>query len=165
MDFKGVREYYIRFSYPEQENEEAIKLLNESVAKGQGWYVRDYIYRLKNLYKQMGDMERYKEELWKLVLKYDTGDVERYKELKGLYTDEEWLEKREIVFREVPSYHVEELYILEGLYDRLIDIVMESSGLSMLNRYEDMLRDKYLTGFLKYLRVIASRKNRQLETL
>lgn len=149
LDFKGVREYYIDSLIKRQEYEEAIKLLNESVAKGQGWYVRDYIYRLKNLYKQMGDMERYKEELWKLVLKYDTGDVERYKELKGLYTDEEWLEKREIVFREVPSYHVEELYILEGLYDRLIDIVMESSGLSMLNRYEDMLRDKYPDRLLK----------------
>jgi len=79
-----------------------------------------------------------------LVLKYNAGDVELYKELKSIYTDKEWVKKREIIFSKLPSYsRIDKLYELEGLFDRLIDVVINSHGLYLLFEYERILKDIY----------------------
>ena len=43
--------------------------------------------------------------------------MELYKELKSIYIDKEWLEKREKIFSKLSSYRgIDKLYELEGLY-------------------------------------------------
>lgn len=69
-----------------------------------------------------------KEELWSLLLKYDAVNLSVFKELKALYTGEEWLDKRELVFKNLPSYVVVgELYKEERLYDRLLKIIFNGN--------------------------------------
>ena len=109
-----------------------------------------YSMKLKDLYKEIGEKHLYEEELWSLVLDYNAGDVELYKELKSIYTEEEWLEKREIIFSKLSPYSgIDKLYEMEGLYDRLIDLVMSSYGLYMLMEYEEILKDIYPKELLK----------------
>jgi hypothetical protein len=93
-----------------------------------------------------------------LVLNYKAGDLELYKELKSIYTDKEWMEKREIVFTKLSPYSgVDKLYVLEGLYDRLIKIVIDSNGLYMLIEYEEILKDIYPKELLdKYENTVKS---------
>ncbi|MGN0318616.1 MAG: hypothetical protein ACI4E1_11870, partial [Lachnospira sp.] len=72
------------------------------------------------------------------------GDLELYRELKKQYTAEEWLEKREEIFKKLPAYaHVERLYKEEKLYDRLLMYVSNSPGLYALQEYENVLKKEY----------------------
>ena len=54
------------------------------------------------------------------------------------------MEKREIVFSKLSPYRgIDKLYELEELYDRLINIIINSNGLYMLIEYEKVLKDIY----------------------
>ncbi len=146
LEFNQVRNYYIDICINKKDYEMAIKLLKEGKEKGKNWpgIVLNYSLKLKDLYKKIGEQKAYEEELWSLVLKYNAGDVELYKELKSIYTDKEWVKKREIIFSKLPSYsRIDKLYELEGLFDRLIDVVINSHGLYLLFEYERILKDIY----------------------
>lgn len=160
LKINKVREYYIDICIDREDYDMAIKLLREGKGKEKDWpgIVLDYSLNLKNLYKKTGQDKLYKEELWLLVLNYKAGDLELYKELKSIYTDKEWMEKREIVFTKLSPYSgVDKLYVLEGLYDRLIKIVIDSNGLYMLIEYEEILKDIYPKELLdKYENTVKS---------
>lgn len=92
----------------------------------------------------LGNKDAYIEQLWKLVLEHEAGDLNLFKELKKQYTAEEWIVKREEVFKNLPKYaHVERLYKEEKLYDRLLDYVMQSPGLFAVQEYESVLKKNY----------------------
>ena len=64
--------------------------------------------------------------------------------LKKQYTADEWLVKREEIFKKLPAYaHVERLYKEEKLYDRLLVYVLNSPGLYALQEYEKVLKKEY----------------------
>ena len=70
--------------------------------------------------------------------------MELYRELKKQYTADEWLVKREEIFKNLPEYvHVERLYKEEKLYDRLLVYVLNSPGLYALQEYEKVLKKEY----------------------
>lgn len=78
------------------------------------------------------------------MLDYKAGDVAVYKELRSLYTYKEWDEKREIIFNKLQRYgNVDVLYKEEKLYDRLLDLVINSRGLYKLTDHEKCLRSLY----------------------
>ena len=53
------------------------------------------------------------------MLEYRAGDVAAYKELKSLYTEGEWEEKREVIFKTLSSHTaVDKLYEIERLYGK-----------------------------------------------
>ncbi len=160
LKINEVREYYIDICIDRKDYDMAIKLLREGKDKEKDWsgIVLDYSLNLKNLYKKTGQDKLYEEELWLLVLNYKAGDLELYKELKSIYTDKEWMEKREIVFTKLSPYSgVDKLYELEELYDRLIKIVINSNGLYMLIEYEEILKDIYPKELLdKYENTVKS---------
>ncbi len=147
LEINEVRKHYIDICINRKDYDMAIKLLREGKDKEKDWpgIVTNYSLKLKDLYKQIGEQKLYEEELWSLVLNYKAGDVELYKELKSFYTDKEWMEKREIVFSKLsPPYRgIDKLYELEELYDRLINIIINSNGLYMLIEYEKVLKDIY----------------------
>ena len=152
IEIDEVRKYYIDICINKKDYDIAITLLKEGKDKGKdlpGLLIY-YSMKLKDLYKEIGEKQLYEEELWSLVLDYNAGDVELYKELKSIYTEEEWLEKREIIFSKLSPYSgIDKLYEMEGLYDRLIDLVMSSYGLYMLMEYEEILKDIYPKELLK----------------
>ncbi|NLJ41886.1 MAG: hypothetical protein GX352_09835 [Clostridiales bacterium] len=162
LETSGVRQYYIDSCITRKEYDTAIRLLKEGKDREKSWpgSVANYSTQLKDLYKQIGEHKSYEGELWSLVLHYKEGDIELYKELKSIYTEGEWLEKREIIFDKLSSYRgMDRLYALEGLYDRLIDLVVASQDLYMLMEYEEILKDIYpkelLSKYEKKVRAMA----------
>lgn len=146
LEINEIRKYYIDICIKRKDYDMAIKLLKEGMDKEKDWpgILINYSLKLKDLYNQIGKHKLYEEELWSLVLNYKAGDVELYKELKSIYTDKEWMKEREIVFSKLSPYRgIDKLYELEGLHDRLIELVINSHGLYMLMEYEEVLKDIY----------------------
>lgn len=146
LDINEIRKDYIDICIDRKDYDMAVKLLKEGKEKGKDWpgLVLDYSLILKDLYKEMGKDKLYEEELWRLVLDYKAGDLDLYKELKSIYGDKEWINEREKVFSKLSPYQgVDKLYELEGLYDRLINLVLNSRDLYKLMEYEEVLKDIY----------------------
>lgn len=146
LEFDQVRNHYIEICMNREDFELAIELLEEgkNKEKTRPGVVADYSFRLKDLYRKTGKDELYMQELWDLVLHYVAGNVEIYKELKSLYTDDQWIEKREVIFKKLAPYSgVDKLYAVDGLYDRLIELTISSNGLYLLEKYESILKDIY----------------------
>ena len=77
-------------------------------------FVSSFSNQLKEVYKMIGDEIAYKEQLWKLVIEDDAGNIEQYRELKKLYSKQEWIDVREKILekeypKEVLQKYTEEL--------------------------------------------------------
>ena len=129
-----------------KEYNKAIELLDEGISEDKEYrgLVSDYSRKKKDIYLLTGNKAAYIEQLWTLVLETDVGDMEFYRELKGQYSDAEWSEQREKIFGKLPKYTDKaEYYKEEKLYDRLLECVLKSNGLYMLERYETVLKKNY----------------------
>ena len=160
LEFSAVRAYYIRDCIDKKRYDAAIKALEDGkeTDKNASGLVSGYSVQLKELYKQTGRTEDYERELWLLILQYKVGDVAVYKELKTLYTEEEWICKREMIFEKLPPHAaVDKLYEEERLYDRLLKLVLASVGLNKLDQFEKCLKKLYPEELLtKYETVVNS---------
>ena len=142
----SVRRYFIDRCIKKKKYDAALDALNESILydKAAPGLISDYSKKKKEIFLLQGNKEAYVEQLWKLVLEDDAGNLDHYKELRKQYSTEEWTQKRELIFRKLPKYaHVERLYKEEKLYDRLLAYVMESQGLSALQEYGNVLKKDY----------------------
>lgn len=165
MDLRAVRKYYVDECIDKKDFETAIQVLKEGKEKEKSLagVVADYSLRLKELYRQTGKTEEFIEELWLLLLKYKVGDVTVFQELKGLYTQEEWEDKRELIFNKLPAYAaVDKLYKEEKLYDRLLKVVLDSPGLYKLTEYEKCLKKLYPEELLNQYEMVV--KNMAVHT-
>lgn len=142
----SVRRYYIDICMKKKEYDRLLQILDECMILDKQYrgLISQYSEKKKEIYLLQGNKNAYIEQLWKLVLEHDAGDLELYKELKGQYTAEEWLVKREEIFKKLPTYaHVERLYKEEKLYDRLLAYVLNRPGLYALQEYENVLKKEY----------------------
>ncbi|NLB42130.1 MAG: hypothetical protein GX815_07690 [Clostridiales bacterium] len=147
-----VRRYYIDGCISKADYEKAIEVLKESLQLDSEYkgLVCKYSKRLKELYLKTGKKEEYRGQLWKLILRDSPGDIEIYRELKSQYLEGEWLEVREKIFSTLPRHaHVERLYKEDRLYERLLQYVQSSTGLSALKEYESILKEEYPAEILK----------------
>ncbi|WP_040984745.1 SWIM zinc finger family protein [Oceanobacillus jeddahense] len=146
LEFNRVRKYYIEHCINRKAYDKAIHLLEDgkNADKGLSGLVRDYSLQLKNIYKQMGNNRAYEQELWSLVLEYQKGNLDIFNELKLLYPEEEWKVQREVIFNAVsPGREIADLYESEKLYDRLLQVVLDSPSLHTLQAYEKSLMKLY----------------------
>lgn len=155
-----IRKIYIEKSVNEKNYIRAIEILNESKkidADFRG-LVYDYSVKLKELYKLIGDDTAYKNELWKLISDYDKGNLNIFRELKSLYSVDEWEVKRQIIFDNYKNYYgIEKLYLEEKMHEKLLKVVIESVGLYSLTEYEKVLKPIYEKELLdKYEREVRS---------
>lgn len=144
--YDAVRTYYINECIDQQNYETAIHVLKESLQLDADYVglVRNYSMMLKDVYYICGKKEDYLHQLWQLMIKDDAGNIEIYSELKANYTEQQWVQVRETIFAQLPARaHVDRLYKMEGLYDRLLSYVLKSSGLYELEEYVDVLKEKY----------------------
>jgi hypothetical protein len=159
LEFSAVRKYYVQECLKKNMYDVAIQTLEKGkeIDKSLPGIVLDYSLRLKDLYKQTGRVKDYENELWLLMLQYRKGDVAIYKELKTLYTDDEWSIKREKIFEKTPLYNgVDRLYKEDKLYDRLLKIVLETDGLNKLIEYEDCLKKLYPEELIKKYEIVVN---------
>lgn len=142
----SVRRYFIDLCVKNKEYNKALDVLDESIARDKDYrgLVADYSRKKKDIYRLQGNTKAYVEELWKLEVDYEAGNLEIFRELKGQYPPEEWVEIRGQIFEKLPKYaHIEVLYKEEKLYDRLLEYVIHSPGLYALQEYEKVLIKKY----------------------
>ncbi len=142
----SVRQYCIDKLMKKKDYSRVLDILDESIVldKQYAGLVSGYSEKKKEIYRLQGNKEAYIEELWKLVLSYEAGNLDLYKELKKQYPTEEWLVKREEIFKKLTTYaDVERLYKEEKLYDRLLAYVLNSTGLYALQEYENVLKKEY----------------------
>lgn len=166
----SVRRYYIDICIGKKDYEHAIEALDESILLDRDYrgLISEYSKKKKEIFLLQGNKDAYINQLWKLVLEHEAGDLNLFKELKKQYTTEEWLVKREEVFKKLPKYaHVERLYKEEKLYGRLLDFVIQCQGLYALQEYESILKkdypeqllSKYESEVCKMATYISDRKN------
>ncbi|NBJ92718.1 SWIM zinc finger family protein [Parablautia muri] len=144
--YAGVRKFYITRCIEKERYEEAIEALKESlqIDADMPGLVREFSAKLKDIYFAAGRKEEYRQQLWNLVTKDNPGNVEEFKELRGLYSQEEWESIREKIFAQIPACaRVERLYKEEKLYDRLLEHVLRARGLFVLQEYENVLMEDY----------------------
>lgn len=144
-----IRNFCVRFWLERGNLAEAISLLEESLKLDERYpdLITEHLCQLKELYKKTGNQERYHSYLRQLVVKRP--DIEDFRELRLLYSVEEWLSARESIFSEVSGYYAAALYAEEGLYDRLLDYVMRQHGIRELQQYEAILKEHYPEQVLK----------------
>ena len=168
--YSDVRKMYVESCIQKKEYNRAIELLDEGITEDKEYrgLVSDYSRKKKDIYLLAGNKAAYIEQLWTLVLETDVGDMEFYRELKGQYSDTEWSELREKIFEKLPKYTDKaEYYKEEKLYDRLLECVLKSNGLYMLEQYETVLKknypeqllNKYKTELYKMSVISGNRKN------
>ena len=133
-----VRKYCVEKYISLNDIPAAINVLKESleIDKEAAGLVSSHRHKLKELYKQQGDTEAYREQLWLLLTRCNTG-VGEYRELKALYSDKEWQREREKIFDS--NYHKPDFFREEKLWDRLLEYVKNSFGTSDLEKYESDL--------------------------
>ena len=142
----SVRRYYIEMYMKKKDYNRVLQVLDESILLDKEYkgLISEYSEKKKEIYRLLGNKNAYLEQLWKLVLEHEPGDLELYRELKKQYSTEEWLVKREEVFKKLPTYaNVERLYKEDKLYDRLLVYVLSSPGLYALQEYESVLKKEY----------------------
>ena len=157
-DLTVIREYYIERCIAQKKYDRAIKVLKESQKLDviSERVIRGYGVKLKEVYRLSGKKKEYLEQLWKLVLNDERGDVETYRELKRQYSNEEWSIKRGKIFAsQAFAQSMAVLYKEEKMYDKLWECVTKSSGIYMLQIYENVLKKGYSKEILqKYEREV-----------
>ena len=141
-----VRRYYIDICIKNKEYDHVLQVLDECILLDKQYrgLISEYSEKKKEIYLLQGNKSAYIEQLWQLVLEHEAGDLELYRELKMQYTEDEWVIKREEIFKNLPAYaHVERLYKEEKLYDSLLAYVLNSPGLYALQEYEKVLKKEY----------------------
>lgn len=142
----SVQKYYVDMCMKAEEYDAALSALDEYITLDEKFagLVVEFSKRKKEIYLLQGNQEAYLAQLWTLLLEHSAGDLEIYRELKRQYAPETWVRKREDVFKKLPRFaHVERLYEEEKLYDRLLDFVLNSDELSMLEKYTPALKKSY----------------------
>ena len=142
----SVRRYYIDICMKKKEYDHVLQILDECILLDKQYrgLISEYSEKKKEIYLLQGNRSAYIEQLWKLVLEHEPGNLELYRELKKQYTADEWLVKREEIYGKLPAYaHVERLYKEEKLYDRLLVYVLNCPGLYALQEYEKVLKKEY----------------------
>lgn len=150
--YAEIRKYYISKCIEQKRYDDAIIVLEESLKLDADMpgLVRDFSTRLKEIYKLNGNQDAYRQQLWKLVTEDDAGNVQYYKELKDLYSFQEWERVREELFAKLPTHaHIDRLYKEEKMYERLLEYVLTTKGLYALWEYETVLQDKYPSELLQ----------------
>lgn len=141
-----VRRYYIDICMKKKEYDHVLQVLDECILLDKQYrgLISEYSEKKKEIYLLQGNKSAYIEQLWQLILEHEAGDLDLYRELKKQYSVDEWLIKREEIFKKLPAYaHVERLYKEEKLYDRLLVYVLNSPGLYALQEYEKVLKKEY----------------------
>jgi len=141
-----VRKYYIDLCMKDKDYDNALRVLDESILLDKNYrgLISEYSRKKKEIYLLIGDDAAYLNQLWALVLDHEAGNLELYRELKAQYSEEEWLIKREEVFKGLPTYAaVDRLYKEEKLYDRLLAYAVNAHGLFKLQEYENVLSKLY----------------------
>ncbi|NLZ88781.1 MAG: hypothetical protein GX916_04710 [Clostridiales bacterium] len=150
-DLVAVRLHRIDRAIEKRQHDTAIRLIEEERQRQDGRVSYKMLHQLKDLYRQQGRKQDHERLLWDIAASYGF-DMDLYRELKALYNEEEWPRQRERLLSLKgwqPLYAQAAVFSAEGLNDRLLQAVLQSSGTSMLKEYEKQLMPLYADELLK----------------
>ena len=101
--------------------------------------------KLIALYEKLGDKEKYKAELTRLVITFQYSNIEYAERLKAVTDPDKWAS--DTFFRVLSNAHYMwqrlPLYALEGMYDSILMEINEKGTLVDFTGYEKELAEKY----------------------
>ena len=142
-DYSDIRKLRIRQALDDGKTDEAIRLLKEgkSVDRDKYGLVAEYSQWLMDLYERQGQQDELLAELEYHVFTL-FGGMEMLSRLKEACTPAQWLEYRER-YLSGKRIHKLELMESEGLWERLMEAVTATGSISILDRYEAALKNRY----------------------
>ena len=163
-DHRKIRSWYAKACADRGDIDEQIFTLEHSLSMDSNYagLVSEYSLQLKDLYKETGRMEDYQDIMWRIVTRIKPGDLPLFREFKAQFKAEEWPEVREKVFNSLSKHHssLMELYLEEGLPERLMKEVLSTGGIHSARLYKNELLplypDKYLEIYTKEAEQSAS---------
>ena len=138
------RKLCVQQALDEGKTGEAIRSLEEgkSADHDKRGLVAEYSEWLMDLYEQQGQRDKLIAELEYHVFVLSSGGMEMLNRLKKACTPAQWIEYRER-YLSGRTYHKLELMESEGLWERLMEEVTTAGRLSILDRYEAVLKKRY----------------------
>lgn len=158
LDFTDVRKFMANRYRQRQDYARAIDLLKAGKQQGKNQHlsgiVSGFSRQLKDVYREAGQSEAYRQELWDLLTGSNAADLDLYQELKGLVDPTKWPAERERLFKSVPKFtDLKPLYAADELYPQLLNAVLATPNLSAVETYEDVLKPLYPRQLLgKYIK-------------
>jgi len=144
--YSDIRNLYIDSCIAKKDYQAAIDSLikGKEQTKRLPGVMEKFSIKLKDIYKNQHRTEDYLNEMWEILTEYYSIDIDVYREYKQQFSVDEWVKQREKLFSKVQDGRdLERLYIEEGLYDRLLKLVLGESGLYGVKRYEQRLKKRY----------------------
>lgn len=147
---------------------EVIAIYQELAAQedARGWARENWHLKLKDIYKESGDEEKYRAELLS-AMTLDVGNEDLWKEYKGCCAPEDWPTRCEDLFSSVKvgDYRIFPWYAQENRYDLVMDGVEVGGHIDRLKQYEKKLKELYpdrcLTVLLNDTKRMAEQSNKR----
>ncbi|MGX7173369.1 hypothetical protein [Enterococcus ratti] len=139
----AVRLQYIDYLLQNKLYKEAEEVLKESIDLDSylPQLVLQHRYSLKNLYQKLGKKEAYINQLTQLLIENESVDMNLIHQLKKACSSSEWEKIRNCLFKELRNHlDIGLFYSQEKRYDLLLDHVLETPGLTEVNRYFNLLK-------------------------
>lgn len=143
---EDVRKYYIERRRQAGDWEAVVRALEESIqfADRRGSRAVDYHMQLKDAFAELGWKDEYRKKLWEIVTDIAPADLGVYHEYRDLFDPEDWPKERERLFATLPKgAGLAALYADEGLYDRVLKLVLEADNIYLLRAHETELLKRY----------------------
>jgi hypothetical protein len=157
--YSNIRKLCVQQALDEGKTDEAIRLLEEgkSADRDKRGLVAGYSEWLTDLYERQGRRDKLIAELEYHVFVLSSGGMEMLNRLKKACAPAQWIEYRER-YLSGRTYHKLELMESEGLWERLMEAVVKSENLSILDRYEAALKKRYPSELLEAYACILTKE-------
>ncbi|TDM47249.1 hypothetical protein ETI06_09985 [Macrococcoides goetzii] len=115
-----VRDFLIEVEINKGHHKKTVELIKEGMQSKYPGIARMYHARLIRYFKEIDHID-YVYELFNYVIREHWSEMESYHELKSFYTQEEWEQVRQYIFRQSNDEQIAHYFIEEKLYDRLLE--------------------------------------------
>ena len=125
--------------------DEAIALYQELADReDQRWGRNEYREKLMQIYKELGDSEKYFDSLKQAMFRA-VGDMKLWEEYKSNFKTEDWAEARAVIFSSIGKrdFRANTWYTEEDRYDLIMNNVEAYEGTDQLKEYEKKLKKLY----------------------
>ena len=143
---ENMRKYYIEKRRQAGDWEAVVRVLEESIRleNQHGYRAVDYHMQLKDAFAELGWKDEYRKKLWEIVTEISPADLGVYHEYRDLFDSEDWPGERERLFAILPKgAGLAALYADEGLYGRVLALVLEKDNIRIMQIHEAELLKRY----------------------
>ena len=147
LNFKSVREFYIRKARDEKDFREEIRLLimSKELDSDSAYLVHSYSERLIDIYNELGMVEEEKKERRDDILSYSMFSMDAYGQYKCMCSKKEWSAEVKVIVDSIDDTDKKcKVYAEENMLQELFDAIFaDNSIISLLDKYGFLLAENY----------------------